>query len=71
MAAKLEGRKGSLWFGALKVTDTVGWGTDEGVRYKPSGGEWSAPYQEPADLQQDCESEVRRLLREVGVEFVP
>lgn len=71
MAAKLEWRKGSLWLGAIEVAETVGWGTDEGVRFKPSGGAWSDPYQDPADLQQDCESEVRRLLREAGIEVMP
>jgi len=68
MAAKLRWSKGSLWLGALKVADTVGWGDDEGVRFRPAGGEWSDPYQAPSDLQQDCESEVRRLLKEAGVE---
>lgn len=68
MTAKLEWAKGSLWLGVLLVAETTGWGTDDGVRFRPSGGAWSDPYQDPADLQQDCEFEVRRLLKEAGVE---
>jgi len=31
----------------------------------------SAPYQTEADARQDCESEVRRLLKEAGVDLAP
>jgi hypothetical protein len=58
---------GCLWFGAMMVAETVGWGTEDGVRFRPSGGAWSDPYQEPTDLQQDAEAEVLRLLKDAGV----
>lgn len=40
----------------------------EGWRWCHSHGAWREPYEEKTDAMQDCEAEVRRLLRQAECE---
>lgn len=68
MAAKLEWAKGALTLGGLIVAGTTlerrGWE----YRIPSVDGLEGGPYESLSDARQDCESEVRRLLKEAGVD---
>ena len=65
MAAKLEWVDEKLMFGAFVLARL------EARRYVLATGHESERYDEPEDMAQDCEAEVRCLLREAGVEVMP
>jgi hypothetical protein len=66
MAAKLEWTNGGeLMLGAFVLARL------SPRRYSVMTGHESERYDDPEDMVQDCESEVRRLLREAGVEVEP
>lgn len=68
MAAKLEWRHGALLLGTLIVGRVAlnhgGWN----YAIPSSGGENGGPYESMTDAQQDAEAEVRRLLKDAGIE---
>jgi hypothetical protein len=71
MAARLRQSKedGGLYLGQVRVAEyeKAPWGQIE--RYRISGlREWSQRYEHPSDCMQDAEADVRRLLKEAGVE---
>lgn len=72
MAAKLEWRGDVLMMGPWELA-RVGEVPGVGMCYAIPDAERGVhgPYEDAADAQQDCESEVRRLLRESGVEVAP
>lgn len=65
MAAKLEQRRGAVWLGEFRLASTEhvagGW------RYV-AGLTISTPRETRSDALNDAESEVRRLLKEAGVD---
>jgi hypothetical protein len=71
MAARLRQSKedGALYLGEIRVAeyDKAPWGTCERFRISGAVG-WSHRYEYSDDCMQDCESEVRRLLKETGVD---
>lgn len=69
MTTKLEWKIGSLWLGRIEVARTE-WTSRSANRYRVAGHEWSIRYEDATDCQNDCESEVRRLLEEAGVEVM-
>jgi len=70
MAAKLTWSTGYLWLGQLPLAHMRHTGR-KGWQWTLTGHGWrSAPsrYETKEDAQQDCESEVRRLLKDAGVD---
>lgn len=68
MAVSLEWRDDELVLGKwtlARIGLVRGLGWMYGIPDAENG--LHGPYEEPADAQQDCEAEVRRLLRESGV----
>jgi hypothetical protein len=72
MAAKLEWRGDALWLGDFVLGETKRVTGVTGVtrtwRYW-AGRNQSELYESISECQQDCESEVRRLLKTAGVEI--
>jgi hypothetical protein len=65
MAAKLR------WDGRLLMLGEVMVGEAHplnGWRYRVAPRQWSKTYEDEADCRQDLESEVRRLLKDAGVD---
>lgn len=69
MAARLEWKGDTLRIGKLAVARVVG-SEDEGwdVAVGVDGGRSSCPYENKGDARAEGYNEVRRLLREAGVE---
>lgn len=66
MAAKLTWKIGYLWLGRIELAKTE-WRSGHAHRYQIGGHDWSKSYENDADMRQDCETEVRSLLKEAGV----
>jgi hypothetical protein len=75
MAARLVWRKRALLLDGKEVARIKRWGVG-GWAYRISFGDVFVEtevekYEVQRDCQQDCESEVRRLLKGAGVEVIP
>jgi hypothetical protein len=73
MAAKLEVNRRGVWLGKLRLAAFVEDAHGCATKYVVADGKHdpSKHYEEPEDCRWDAESEVRRLLREAGIEVVP
>jgi hypothetical protein len=75
MAARLAWRNGVLCLGGLALYVGVAESDTEG-RWEAYGDQsygsvLTMTWETESDAMQDCESEVRRLLKEAGVEVIP
>lgn len=67
MAARLEWKHGDLMLGQIRLAETQ-WTSHSKHQWRVAGFDWHETYEVADDAQQDCESEVRRLLKAAGVE---
>jgi hypothetical protein len=70
MAAKLEVNQRGVWLGKLRLASFLKSSSGIVINYMVADGshQKSRRYEEPEDCRWDAESEVRRLLRDAGVE---
>lgn len=69
MAAKLRWEGDALWLGEFVVGELKRVTGVRSIHRYWAGRRQSATYENPQDCMQDCETEVRRLLKKAGVDL--